>query len=438
MFYHLTFFERRSFRKNPEKFISLFSFSDQRIMALIRRKIAPFEKNFIFSDERVQFAVCVDNKNVIPTIIKNIKNSFLGFSLKIEGDEIVHHSNPIQIDSLPNHIHTAKDAAEHIAKMPADYSQSLAQLAINDSTVAISVSHVVCDGGLIVKLFPHLLNENLVIKHNDEIKIPIPVEYRFAEEVSKRTQADFDNHNHGLQKLSRIYWERNDTLPKDILSNYYITETPVDQLQCFKKENKGFNLTDSLWTAMVVTDMALNNQIETCAGVNTCIDLRNPKETEIDPLTANNFTAVNVFAENINEKTTIREIGRKMREDFIQKRKRGDHFACLGAMMQGFFFPGPYGFSMLSNIGKFVVKPPVTDVMIQQTIPAKCVEGLAAVLSFSKQIGDKNIVVTRVQQSPFVMSDEKAQKQLKYLNYVMENVPIDVELAKALDIIKKL
>ena len=47
------------------------------------KKLTNFQKNFIESNERCQFAVEVSKPDLIPKIIRNLEHYILGFHLKL-------------------------------------------------------------------------------------------------------------------------------------------------------------------------------------------------------------------------------------------------------------------------------------------------------------------------------------------------------------------
>ena len=103
-------------------------------------------------------------------IIQNIKNYNLGLHLKLDGMKFVWHDNPIQIHSLPSGIKSAREACEYVDSIQFDYSDTFSVIAANDKTVAVSVCHMVCDGGFFRSIYSKLLDQNYY-----EIKPQTPI-----------------------------------------------------------------------------------------------------------------------------------------------------------------------------------------------------------------------------------------------------------------------
>ena len=60
--------------------------------------------------------------------------------------------------------------------------------------------------------------------------------------------------------------------------------------------------------------MALNNQIEPYFGMSTCVDMRQlMKPKERNPSNSQNITAINILAENVTSKMTIRQVAKLFR-----------------------------------------------------------------------------------------------------------------------------
>lgn len=123
-------------------------------------KLTDFEKIFISSNERCQFSLKVSKPSLIPKIIHNLEQYILGFHLKLDDLNLVYHNDTIEVHSIPKSVKNVKDACNFM-----DYGDKFAIICANDDTVAISVSHLICDGGFFINIYDKLLfDEPIKIK----------------------------------------------------------------------------------------------------------------------------------------------------------------------------------------------------------------------------------------------------------------------------------
>ena len=121
------------------------------------RKITDYEKIYISTNERCQFALKVSKPSLIPKLIRNLEHYILGFHLKLDDLNLVYHNDPIEIHSIPKSIKSTKDVCDFMDSINYDYREKFAIIGANDDTVAISVSHLICDGGFFINIFDKLL-----------------------------------------------------------------------------------------------------------------------------------------------------------------------------------------------------------------------------------------------------------------------------------------
>ena len=120
------------------------------------KKLTNFQKNFIESNERCQFAVEVSKPDLIPKIIRNLEHYILGFHLKLEDDKLIYHNDKIPVYSFPKNIKNTKDACNFVDSINYDFKDTFSVIAANENIVSISVSHLICDGGFFIDIFDKL------------------------------------------------------------------------------------------------------------------------------------------------------------------------------------------------------------------------------------------------------------------------------------------
>ena len=78
---------------------------------IFSRKLNPFEKSCLTSDEFILFSLEVENPSFIPSIVNNLKKAIYAFNYKIQGDELIYTPGEIEVHSLPKHIKTCQTSS---------------------------------------------------------------------------------------------------------------------------------------------------------------------------------------------------------------------------------------------------------------------------------------------------------------------------------------
>lgn len=181
---------------------------------------------------------------------------------------------------------------------------------------------------------------------------------------------------------------------ENTLCKYLVDETPADEFQFIKSK---INLNDLYMVSYALSMMALNNKIEHCFGMSTCVDMRklmNPKER--NPSNSQNFTAINILAKNVTPKMIIRQVANLFRQDLNQKIKNGGLFTAYQSQFDSDFVYDNKNrsFADISNIGRFKVNDEysklITDVWIQQKNQALSAENFVGLVAFSKEKNGQN------------------------------------------------
>lgn len=409
------------------------------------RKLTDFEKIFITSNERCQFALKVSKPSLIPKLIRNLEQYILGFHLKLDGINLVYHNDPIEVHSIPKSVKSVKDACNFMDSVNYDYRDKFAIIGANDDTVAISVSHLICDGGFFVNIYDKLLlDEPIKMKSI----FPITTNETFPEELSKVESKDIVEHQNWFKKLTALkysdnYLELQKKFGDNVKCKYYPVEIPVKDTQFYKA--KGLKLTDLYMTSFALSIMSLNGQLHSNFGISNCIDLRQylpPSKREIS--NTQNTAEFGVLANNVDFKMSIRDLAKMFRSDLAMKMNDGKtpltsykslHDVGLAYDVEKTCFPE------LSNIGRFRVDDTfsslINDMWIQQTMNTKFAEIIIGIVAFSKDKFGENTIVTRLQQPVTVVNDRDADVLMKSFVHMMKEVPVDVSIQEAYDELRR-
>ncbi|OHS99611.1 hypothetical protein TRFO_33872 [Tritrichomonas foetus] len=417
---------------------------------MISRPLGPFEGLFTESREQVQFVLELSSPKYLPKIVDQLIDSINAFRLKTDGENLIYSSKNIPaVHQIPSEFKSTYDVAKYVSSIPLDYSKTLANIAVDDHRVAVNVSHMVCDGGFFVDLFKRI-TENRVLPNDPNGFLPYKMEELFKNEVENTDPKLVKAHVDSVKLLSAVNWSHSSTNDSIMDCKSVYVENEVKNMR-FTKDKVG--LTDSLWTSLALAynahsgslDHLFNqnsnmnifdkNQLHNIFGVSTCVDLRNKLLPEqINKNVCNNFTSIFVIPNmsNLTERSTIRELAVEMRKDFLTKRDNGSFFATIKAILNGFpEQPTPTAYAEVSHIGRFVMKPPIVDVYIGQTMKSKPIEMLMPLSVFSKSSETTNTVITRMQYSPTVMTEKDAQTITNMVVHALRNIPNDVTIREA-------
>lgn len=237
------------------------------------RKLTNFEKFFIYTKEKIQFAVEVSEPSFIPKVIKNLKHYIPGFHLCLEDSKYICHNKPTHVYSIPANITTPREACNYIEKINYDYEDSLSIIGANDKTVAVSVSHAICDAGFFSDIYNKLL---LDIQYNISSPIPISTKDTFPQELSKITENDIKNANKTMNDLTTVRWSPNyqelqNKNKPGIPSRMHTDESPINTFECTKSKR---NITDLFMANSLLSIMSINGRLDSKFGLNLPINLR--------------------------------------------------------------------------------------------------------------------------------------------------------------------
>lgn len=402
------------------------------------RKINNFEKMFANANEQCQVAVETEDPSIIPMLIKNFTKAMIGFNLRLEGDELIYRKCEVPIYSLPRGIRTCESACNYVeVHYKIKSTDPLCKIAVNDNIVAVSALHMLYDGGFFINLFPKLtekIDDQNYLNFSKLRKVPYTPYELFPRKFSQSMTKLIEKHYDDLQRLPHV--KVSSQLDDNVDSECYITshsfECPAKEYQFLTNK---MSLTDMYWTFIPICLMALDNRQQPL-GMSSCVDLRQfMKKTDINRLVCQNFTQVNMSPNVDTSKMTVREVGKLIRARFNEIKIDGTLFASFAAFCEGkppklnpnFLYPG------ISNIGRFVCKPPITDCFAQQTLKSKYNGCYAAFSCFSKTKHGVNTVSTRFLQPPTLLNSMDSNALARSVVHAMKNISVDATVQQAFD-----
>jgi hypothetical protein len=366
---------------------------------MIRRALSPLEAGFFKSPEMIQLALKLLDRADVPLILSNLIHATLGLRLRVDGDNFVAHTNPFDVVSLPESITEAPAACDFMYyHHTPDFTKTLATVGSNSRIVALNCHHSCSDGGWVRTLVDLLPDPAFS-------KLPRPALPRSFTEIWAREIAQAPPSI--LQGVSRAWWRRGPS-NTDPTAGYFLWRSPV------KRPARRF--TERLWTGFVIAAAAYNRATTRQFNVITLVDCR-PRLPPgvVDLGLVNVFSSVQANADGVDEHSTLRDIGRAMRADFV---KQNVYSNIIG---DGRRFGS--SFLLLSNVGKGVIKKPFEDVWAQQMMPARFTDGLLCLFAFRREQAGKQEYIGRLRWSPRVFAEKEGKALARSIQFISDEMP---------------
>ncbi|KAK8845985.1 hypothetical protein M9Y10_020923 [Tritrichomonas musculus] len=408
---------------------------------IFSRKLNPFEKSCLTSDEFILFSLEVENPTFIPSIVNNLKKAIYAFNYKIQGDELIYTPGEIEVHSLPKHIKTCQTSSlycdEHLLNK---YSNGLAAIAANDRIITVTVSHMLYDGGFFVDLYNHLFddpNHSYYFQSDPERFVTYKLRDMFTEEL-KRKNLNFlyQQHLSNYKSLQSIPFSA--TIDADAAGNprcvSHICNIPAKDLHFSKSK---MSLSDMYWTMLPLTCMAFNDSGIEDLGILTCVDMRKFYGSQkVNRLVGLNFIELFLSIGGVDPKMTVRQVGQMFRNKFNEMRNDGTFYGALLNMDNGYPSIKNRLLAEISNVGRFEAKKPISDVFIQQSLNSKDAEWIAGFSSFSRDVHGENTVTIRLERAQTALNNLDGEIMTQSFVHSMRDIPPDVSILKAYDEIR--
>ena len=393
---------------------------------MLRRRLTGFESDFLRAPETVQLAVRMRNSADAQIAMDILQRGVIGLRLKISDDEMVMTNDTGIVGEIRKGIETPREACQFVAQQ--NLNGRFARVFRSGNLIAMSAIHSIADGGFVKNLLSRI--DSGLIEKCDEL--PATLDTIFQDKIESVTSNDVgfpDGHRLSFMPLNRR------PISLATAARYVTSEDPATSFLCYdhrKGAPKG--LTDAYWTAMVLAAASMRNDSSFFknVGVNNCVDLRKFMGSSGQRLNVcNNFTIVNSVASIEDETVPVKEIGRRMRQDFTTKIQGESLWKSVKACYRGFpREPILHSILQLSNVGPIRCDR-AEDFWAQQFVKSIYCEFGLSVLSFSKVTNSRNTIVTRLRYAPTVCTDEDAMTYTTRVLTAMMKIPEDTPIKDA-------
>jgi hypothetical protein len=399
-------------------------------MALIRRPGARYEIGDMFCRCDIGLALQFSDKSVIPHVLDRLDRAAYGLHLRYSDGNLISVPSPAPRYRLPNQVRDLHRAAQWLNEHhPLNYSDRLACLGYNDSKVVFNVTHSYADGGH----FKYLIDQLFETKPIDLPPLPptleevLPKEFAAAKHVTLPWTFDPD--------LARFTSHHATLVNPSKFIKYETLRFSGDEVKCFNPAKRRFeNTTDYLWLSELLAIAVHSGRLPELAGVSTCVDTRSylkkpyPEYSLLKCFTQ--ITASTPLLPNL----TLREVGRRMRQDMLNRRGDLHDIARLKYCNEKpIGVPKPGLVMEISNMGPVALKGPLVEVWTGLNMHADVTGDGVSIMSFSANGPKKNELVMRFRYSDAKIGEDEALAIAKSLKYFMRNISLDRTVQSAFE-----
>ena len=400
---------------------------------MLKRIVYPLEHVENINYTMIQLGIRISDKFVLEKSVENLIKWVPGLHITTDDKYYYRNEDPTPVYKIPKF----KTMDEHLYYMvehhTRPYNEALASIGCNDEYVVLNIMHGAADGGYFLYLF------NALKKGSVDCEIP---KFFTAPDILFKDD---------LKPMKLLSGDTCRLLPKDNKqlgvfrkSRTVNKVTQVENLKCYDKtKKKCVGLTDSFWSSMILACSAYNNDKFDKKGVLTCLDSR-PFIKRNDLSTANMFSMLNVFAENINYDSSVSDLQKALRENFNFQYKNKHNFGIMYASLNG---EDPFisdsksennidhtkGANIeISKMGAFHLEGCFEDVGISINLGSDAPETMGY-LAYGVTGKGKNIIVSKNRYAPSNLSLNDTEIYTRSVLYALENLDTNMSCGKAIE-----
>ena len=377
----------------------------------------------------VVFGLKCKSPKFVPNVIEKIKKLCLSTKLKVDNGNFVFTNEEIPVFRIPNGFKDVKEATNYVSiHHSPNPKYSLATICANDDTVIINSSHACTDG-------VYMLNLYNTIRDDIECESPKAIYNMFdlykdqIEAAEPYTSIDFIN-----PKLTRFTSKDEKLTTMYAYSSRRCVKSKVRDMKCFdRKLQKPVGLTDALYAYHILSASAYEKKLDKC-GVSTCVNLRPYLKTKDTFENTNQFSMIDIVANDVTYDTTIRELMKKTRESYQNHLQKGTIFGCQKPSNEPFditkIIPGVR--VGVSNVGQFKLGGPFDDVYIERTARNQGIPRVD-IIHFSVIGENRNDLYSQYDFQYDTLTPREIDLLGNSLVYGLENIDLDESCGSALE-----
>ena len=406
---------------------------------MISRRLDPIEKFFANVFCYTQLLIELEDNKRVPEFVHKLNKYIVGFHLKINGDNITLHNNPQPVYDIPKDIRNYRDITNWLFyNHTPPLNQAFGSIAVRDNLICVNINHLCSDGVNLKNLAESLPLPEMDVKH----VIPASTFTIFKDEI-----------DHVIQSGIKSYYLSEDPLISRVIpkrkascslknSGVNFKTAHVSELVC-NHNGKIRGLTETLWSAIVLSGAVYNNNKLSPCGTATPVNIRPLLKGNIGKFESCNCAgSITTTAEIILDET-VGDLGRRMRDDFTRKYNNGEVFgfqaAIKRAVVQGKPYPEPPGVGLeLSNVGPVKISRPITNVFMSIYFPAgPSAESSFLTYSTVSDIPECNRITSSLSFSDYTLHLKDASLLNKSVMYAITHIRPETKIRDALDELRK-
>ncbi|KAK8898022.1 hypothetical protein M9Y10_000272 [Tritrichomonas musculus] len=384
----------------------------------------------------IQFALEVEHREDMPTVLNKVKNAIAGLYIKSDGFNLLDNlkdQESVTVHEIPKEIETLSACCDWIYNTyTPNIESSLASIAADDHRIVVNSNHSITDGGYFVNLLKDIQDPSKESLFSQ--KAPIPKDLRtdllkneFDNFLKNKTKYMKNLPSYQQKDLTYLNLQETVSLPDsyNLLPKRCKAELKCTELSPFiydRQTKRLSHMSEFLWTGLCMAINAKNGQYGPI-GLENCMDLRRllPKE-RVNQSFGNAYTDFTMSVKEANPRMTINEINSSFRSNF-NRMKVNDWF------YKEYMFPFAFqrencSVSHVSNVGPMKFRSPYKDFYLQCTQKEEGLRPILQVTSYSKNNEEKDIndIVLHMRYSPTVMSKKNANDIFDTYVYFLKNV----------------
>ncbi|OHT01728.1 hypothetical protein TRFO_31338 [Tritrichomonas foetus] len=395
------------------------------------RKKSPFEIAFTSAHSHIQLAVEIEESNKVTHLLDQIQQNYIPLNIYDKGDELHYKKGCSPFIQMPNTIKNCEDACNWIFDHKHPDEIGLSSLAYNDKFIALTTNHMISDGGL-YKSVVELLQNDSTLKYSSPL--PLPPDEAFYNDINNINKDVYAVYPETLSNVVSKYEKPSKKYGEEC--RYKIDVIDLNKLLSKgnnQKEKPSFNITDKLWTSLLLSMAAYNGKIDRF-GMATCIDMRSRTNLALTWSNCCFYTILSHKAPVIPNQT-VKDIAQALRKDMQKRLENGEMPSYL--KINECYYDNKGLSAEVSNVGTMVLKKPIKDAWMQIRFNEKSNPSVISLLTFGVKNEKRNDLILRLRYTQCRMRDEEADVILNAIKHSIMNIPLDTKVEDAFDELRK-
>jgi hypothetical protein len=331
------------------------------------------------------------------------------------------------VATIPRSCKTIQDAtiwADADLRLP--HIEGLAAIAVRDSSVVLSVSHMGFDGQSFVLLMNRYIRGTFV----EPSRFPLSIDDCLKQELS--ATLDASEHTNARTKLATVPWSGTPVrgYRDNSRADFILADLAPQSLQCFDAKKGQFHgLTDALWRSGVLAAHAMNPN-QKGWGCATWVNVR----PYVNRWAVGNYAApMSMVADGMTGEATLADLELKLRRDYNDKRKRRYVLKGLKAFIDALPVPRVSGaFFDISNVGYFPTTGPFIDTWGQMTLLARSSNSGIGMSALTVYGNDKARLTLRFPYSQLVFTRSDAVRTFRAVCHSLQHLKPNMKIKDAI------